>query len=169
MSTGIFAVIGVALGSLLTYVVQDRMARRAETFATRERLRQERMDAYSAFASDSMDARRAQINRWYQRRDSARGTPEYEAAKADSYRSRAAARHERYRVQLVAGDGGLTELAEAAVKSLGHIHKAQTKPQMEERAEHTRSLIEQFVTQATVELSRLEQTSSTQTGHQRAG
>ncbi len=69
MSGGIFAIIGVVLGSVLTYLVQNLMARRAEDFATRERHRRERMDAYSTFAADAMDARRSQINRWYQRRD----------------------------------------------------------------------------------------------------
>lgn len=153
MSAGIFAIVGVALGSLLTYAVQSRMARRAEDFATRERLRQERMDAYSALAADTMDARRAQIDRWYQRRDSGRGTPQYEAAKAESYRGRTAARRERYRVELVAADAEMTALAEEAVASLGDIHKAQSKTEMEERAEHTRRLVERFVERAASQLS----------------
>lgn len=153
MSAGIFAIAGVILGSVSTYLVQNVMARRAERFATRERLRRERMDAYSAFAAEAMDARRAQINRWYQRRDAGRGSVVYGDAKAESYRGRSAARRARYRVQLVADDLELTQLAETAVESLGHIHKAETKAEMEARAERTRSLVEDFVRDAAMRLS----------------
>lgn len=153
MSSGIFAIIGVALGSVLTYLVQDRMARRAEDFARRERLRRERMDVYSTFAAGTMDARRAQINRWYQRRDAGRATPQYQEAKAESYQRRVAARRERYRVELVAIDDGMVVLAEAAVESLGAIHKAESETGMEERADHTRDLIERFVSEAAAQLS----------------
>lgn len=145
MSGGVFAIVGVILGSVSTYLVQNLMARRAERFATQERLRRERMDAYCAFAADAMDARRSQINRWYQRRDAGRGSVLYEDAKAESYRGRSSARRARYLVQLVGDDPDLSQLAETAVESLGDIHKAQTKSEMEELAERARTLIEDFV------------------------
>jgi hypothetical protein len=94
---------------------------------------------------EPMEARRTQIDRWYQRSHSGRGTTQYAEAKAQSYHSRAAARFERYRVELVSPDSDMTTLAEAAVVSLGDIHKAESKEDMEQRAEHTRNLIEQFV------------------------
>lgn len=148
MSSGIFAIIGVALGSALTYLVQSHMARRAEDFAQRERLRRERMDVYSAFAARTMDARRAQINRWYQRTDKGRGTKAYEDAKSATYRERTAARREQYRVKLVATDQGFADLAVAAVDSLRYIPKTESKVEMEERADRTRDLVEQFVVKA---------------------
>ncbi|WP_156384251.1 hypothetical protein [Marmoricola sp. Leaf446] len=153
MSAGIFAIVGVALGSALGYFGQRLMAGRAEEFARRERLRRERMDAYSAFAASAMEARRAQINRWYQRRDAGSASSEYDEAKAESYLGRSAAWRERYRVQLVADDEGLSGLAEAAVKSLRSIPKAETKSGMEQSAKETRSLIERFVTDAAAQLS----------------
>ena len=148
MSPGIFAIVGVLIGSIATYLVQNLMARRAESFERQERLRRERMEVYSAFAAEAMDARRAQINRWYQRKDAGRGSAEYDEAKADSYRGRTEARRERYRIELVADDPDLTGLAEAVVESLGAIHKGSMKAQMEERAERTRTLVESFVTAA---------------------
>ncbi|MBM0123444.1 hypothetical protein [Pimelobacter simplex] len=54
MSAGFFAILGVLLGSISTYWVQNRMAARAEGFETQERLRRERMDAYSAFAASAI-------------------------------------------------------------------------------------------------------------------
>jgi hypothetical protein len=129
------------------------MAGRAEDFATRERLRRERMDAYSAFAASAMEARRGQINRWYRRRDAGPSSAEYDEAKAESYLGRSAAWRERYRVQLVADDEALSALAEATVKSLRAIPKADTKSQMEAKAQETRNLIERFVTDAATQLS----------------
>lgn len=153
MTVGIFAIVGVVLGSVSTYLVQTLMAGRAEDFAMRERLRRERMDAYSAFAAAAMEARRSQINRWYQRRDAGRGSAQYDDAKAESYRGRSAARLERYRLQLVADDDRLTALAETAIESLGDIHQAETKSEMEARAEGTRTLVEQVVGVAAAHLS----------------
>jgi hypothetical protein len=46
---------------------------------------------------------------------------------------------------LVSPDSDMTALAEAAVVSLGNIHKAESKEDMEQRAERTRKLSEQFV------------------------
>ena len=129
------------------------MAQRAEDFAERERLRQERMDVYSAFAAATMDARRAQIHRWHQRRDAGRGTSQYEEAKTQSYLGRVNARRERYRVELVANEPGMFAMAEEAVESLGAIHKAESQPKMEQHAEHTRKLIERFVSDAAAQLS----------------
>lgn len=118
------------------------------------------MEVYSAFAAGAMDARRGQINRWYQRRDTGRGSAEYGHAKADSYRGRTEARRERYRVELVADNQDLTELAESVVESLGAIHKGATKAEMEERADSTRTLIERFVTAAANEIGIERQRSS---------
>lgn len=153
MSSGVFAIIGVVLGTVLTYVVQNRMASRAEDFVQRQRLRDERLDAYSAFAAGVMDARRAQINRWYQRRESQRGSQLYESAKADSYHARTAARRDEYRVQLVAKDESTRVRAREVVESLGAIHKADTRADMEDRADVTRELIDRFVTEASAQLA----------------
>lgn len=153
MISGLFAIVGVALGSVLTYVVQSRMARRAEDFALSERLRRERMDAFTAFAAEAMEARSAQINRWYQRRDAGRGSSRYEEAKSQSYRSRTAARRARYLVELVAGHEDMVLLSAEAVESLRLIHKAPTKPEMEALADQTRELVERFVRDAALRVA----------------
>ncbi len=59
-------------------------------------------------------------------------------AKAESYQGRMAARRERCRMQLVTQDRELLGLAEAAIESLGAIHKAEAKPEMEKLADETR-------------------------------
>lgn len=90
-----------------------------------------------ADGSDNRSASEASQRNAELRKPSAKGT--------QSYHSRAAARFERYRVELVSPDSDMTTLAEAAVASLGDIHRAESKEDMEQRAEHTRKLIEQFV------------------------
>lgn len=152
MVAGVFAVVGVLLGSVSTLVVQTVMARRAETFAVGEKLRQQRMEAYCALADEAMEARRTQINRWYQRRDAGAGTAEYAKAKDESYRGRAAARRQRYKVQLVADDDRLIRKADLLIESMGPIHKAETEAEMERLAEHTVELIEDFVKSASAQL-----------------
>ncbi|MEN8705949.1 MAG: hypothetical protein ABF306_07420 [Nocardioides marinisabuli] len=153
MTVGIFAVIGVVLGSLSTYLVQNLMAGRAEDFAVRERHRRDGVDVCSAFAAEAMNARRSQIHRWYEGRDAGFESASFVEAKAESYRTRSATRRERYRVQLVADNVALTEAAEAVVVSLGHIHKAPDEATMEALADSTRELVESFVGLATTHLS----------------
>lgn len=47
----------------------------------------------------------------------------------------------------------MTALAEAIVTSLGVIHKAESKEEMEIRAERTTNLIEQFVVAGAMEVA----------------
>lgn len=65
VATSLIAVLGTLLGSLLTYVFQRRTALRAEHFTRGERLRQERIEAYSAFAGALANLRRGQLDYWF--------------------------------------------------------------------------------------------------------
>ena len=58
--TAAIAVAGTLLGSAVTYLFQQRVAQRAEAFSQSERLRQERLAAYSAFAEAIMVYRQSQ-------------------------------------------------------------------------------------------------------------
>src|SRR5215510_14984299 len=83
----IIAVLGTLAGSTTGYIFQRRISERSEITAREERLRQDRLDAYSAFAAAVMDLRRVQYDRWHRRDDH----PEHhddEAVSAESYRLR---------------------------------------------------------------------------------
>src|SRR5689334_10935454 len=96
--TSLVAVAGTLLGSTLTYVFQRRTAGRAEQFARGERLRQERLSAYSAFAEAVMDYRHEELTVWL-RRHGELTHPLPESFQVDQGRLRALAVQARYRVQ----------------------------------------------------------------------
>jgi hypothetical protein len=60
------AIIGVALGSVLTYPIQAQTTRQAQEFARDQRLWQERLAACSEFAGIVTGFRRGQNDRWHQ-------------------------------------------------------------------------------------------------------
>jgi hypothetical protein len=109
----LIAVAGTLLGSLITYRFQRLSTDRAEAFARDERLREERLATYSAFAGAISDLRRAVITLWFRQRDKAEER-EIAAAWVEADRLGAAAAHARFRVQLVAEDADLVALADAA-------------------------------------------------------
>ena len=56
------AVLGTLLGSGITLVFQQRAVDKGHDFAQKERLRQERLDAYSAYASALINYRRCLVH-----------------------------------------------------------------------------------------------------------
>ena len=120
---GLIAVVGTLLGSALTYAFQHRTVDRAEGFARQERLRQERLATYSAFAGALTEHRRAVVNLWFRRQEDP-GGPEHRAARLECDRLGAAVDHARFRVQLVADDPGLVALANEAHRPTSEIHRA---------------------------------------------
>ncbi|MCP3817484.1 hypothetical protein NLX86_04830 [Streptomyces sp. A3M-1-3] len=111
------------MGSISTFVFQRRSAQRAEVFARQERLRQERLTAYSACAGAITELKRAVVGLWLRRRSDPHGA-EYATALAECDRLGAAAEHARFRVQLVAEDPALTVLADAAFATIGAVRDA---------------------------------------------
>jgi membrane protein YqaA with SNARE-associated domain len=65
--TSLIAVIGTLLGSTITYLFQRSHAGRAEAVARSERLRQDRIVAYSEFAGTITELRRGVITLWFHR------------------------------------------------------------------------------------------------------
>src|SRR5687767_9276971 len=119
----VIAVVGTLLGSVVTFAFQRASAQRAERSARDERLRQERLASYSAFAGAMSELRRGVISLWFDRRDEADG-PELIAAYAESDRLGAAANHARFRVRLLVEDPRLRELADAAFEPIGALRHA---------------------------------------------
>jgi hypothetical protein len=153
LSAGVFTVVGVGLGSGLTFLIQTRVISRNERFSRTERLRRERMEIYSAFAAAAMDLRRGQYDRWHTREQEGRGSERYEASKFESYRLRAAARRELYRIRLVANDVRLAEMAAEVVRQLSDMHRAADETALETAGSDTRNAIECFVDAAVSQLA----------------
>ncbi|MFE0930627.1 hypothetical protein ACFW4O_30810 [Streptomyces mutabilis] len=62
VAASVIAVLGTLLGSGLTYLFQRQTMNRSEQFTRNERLRQERIAAYSAFAGALANYRRGQMD-----------------------------------------------------------------------------------------------------------
>ncbi|MCX4528459.1 MULTISPECIES: hypothetical protein [unclassified Streptomyces] len=122
--TSVVAVIGTLIGSWSTYVFQRRTAARADAANREERLRQERLAAYSGYAGAVSDLKRALITLWFRRRRLPRDEETLQAAQLDSDRLGAAAETAVFRLRLVANDPALRPLTEAISTKLGEIERA---------------------------------------------
>jgi hypothetical protein len=142
------AIIGVALGSVLTYLFQARTTRQAQEFARDQQLWQERAAAYSEFAGIVTDFRRSQNDRWHREQEDPRGAP-FISARDDSYQLRAKASAAMCRVQLIGGDNTLSQLAERALDATTEVHMATDEDDRASRGEKARLALHDFLLAAT--------------------
>lgn len=143
----VIAVAGTLLGSI-AYVFQRVNAGRADRFAREERLRQERIAAYSGFAGAITELRRGIISLWFVRqRDDAPRSDLY-AARTEADRLGAVADHARFRVQLLAEDPDLVALANAAFRPIGEIHHAADRAEFVNHENRCQDLLKMFITVA---------------------
>jgi hypothetical protein len=70
---------------LATFVFQRQMSDRTAAIAFAERMRQDRLAVYSAFAEASIQYRQSELDRWHRFNEDPDGEP-YRTARAESYR-----------------------------------------------------------------------------------
>ena len=138
------AILGVVLGSVLTYLFQARNARQAQEFARDQRLWQERLTAYSEFAGVVTDFRRSENDRWHREQEDPQGAP-FISARDESYQLRAKATAALCRVQLVGGDTALSQLAEKALNATTEVHMATGEDDRARRGEKARLALQDFL------------------------
>jgi hypothetical protein len=126
--TSLVAIVGTLLGSLSTYVFQQRIAARAKVEAREERLRQERVAAYSAYATAITELKRGAIAAWFQRADLE--GPAFRAAIAESDRLGAVAEAARFRLRLLDQDADLSALADAAFGQISTFKEAADRTEL---------------------------------------
>jgi hypothetical protein len=143
----VVAVAGTLAGALLTHWFEVKAAGRAEIAGRSARLRQDRLQAYGAFAAIANDLRRAANNRWFRRHESSDGLESFEAAD-EFYRVRTESWATYYRLVLVTADPELTRLAETVIKEASAITDAADHAEVCARREATSSLIEEFTRRA---------------------
>jgi hypothetical protein len=149
--TSLVAVAGTLLGSAMTYFFQRRTAGRAEQFARDERLRQERVSAYSTFAEAVMEYRHEELKIWLHRHGELTH-PLPESFEVEQGRLRSVALRARYRVQLLADEPRLIELADQSINAVADIHRAKDATELMEHGEHTEQRVEGFVRAAAAEV-----------------
>lgn len=145
--TSAVAVVGTLAGALLTHLFQIRVAERGERASRSARLRQDRLEACSAFAAVATRLRRAANDRWFRRQESPDGHESFEAAD-EFYGLRTAAWESYYRLRMVTADPELKQLAEAAINGASAIADACDQADVRARRDRTSALIEDFVRRA---------------------
>lgn len=148
----VIAVTGTLAGSSLTYLFGRLTARRAEQIARDERLRQERIAAYSAFAGAMTDLRQAVISRWLTEQRDPDG-PDWRAAWTESDKHGAAADHARLKVQLLTEDTELLQLADAAFEPIDALGKATERAELRMHEDRSQTTLTAFVQAARRQLS----------------
>ena len=118
--TSVVAVVGTLLGSLATHYFQRRNRADAERFARNERLRQERVSAYTTFGGALVSLRRAHMDRWFAAHDE-RKSVDPESLRYETYRLRTAALEALFRVQLVTESKELLDLGQRAIDNVDRL------------------------------------------------
>ncbi|MFF7988002.1 hypothetical protein ACFZDK_54945 [Streptomyces sp. NPDC007901] len=145
--TSAVAVVGTLAGALLTHLFQLRVAERGERASRSARLRQDRLEACSAFAAVATRLRRAANDRWFRRQESPDGHESFEAAD-EFYGLRSAAWESYYRLRMVTADPELKQLAEAVINGASAIVDACDHADVRACRDRTSALIEDFVRRA---------------------
>lgn len=147
--TSLIAVAGTLLGSTVTFLFQRSHASRAEAAARGERLREERMAAYSQFAGAITELRQGVISLWlHRRRQGDAEDAELLASFAAADRLGAAADHARFRVQLLAGEGELVALADATFGPIASIRDANDRAELVEYEDSCQDKLNAFIAAA---------------------
>jgi hypothetical protein len=142
--TSVIAIGGTLTGSSLTYLFGRLSARRAERIAREERLRQERITAFAAFAGALTDLRQAVITVWFARRRDPDG-PDVNPAQIEADKRGAAANHARFTMQLLVDDAKLLQFADTAFDVIGAIRKANDRAEVKVHEDRVQELLTAFV------------------------
>jgi hypothetical protein len=151
--TGLFAVLGTLVGSVVTYLLQRRNAEHAERSAREQRLWQERLQAYSAFAEAAIEYRRTQYDRWHRHEDPS--TSAYIEARTESYRSKTVARQAMFRVKLLSNDRGLITQAAEIMKITEDLHHASDSKELTARGDHAQQIVDSFISIASEQVQNI--------------
>jgi hypothetical protein len=140
----VIAVLGTLIGAGSTYYFQRKAQERTETFTRLERMRQERIDAFSAYAGALLNYRRVLVFRWFVIHEGrfAEDTP---ALLEETYTKRYAAQEAMFRAQLVGNSPALTTLAERAMEQITELHKVEGREALDAARDRTRQSIRDLV------------------------
>ncbi|MFC4611960.1 hypothetical protein ACFO9E_29905 [Streptomyces maoxianensis] len=142
--TSVVAVLGTLLGSTVTHVFQARSARRMEQNARKERLRQERLDVFGAYAGLLVEFRQAVMHHWFCLHEG-RDADDEVALRRRSFELRSNTQHALFQLQLITEEPELIGVAVDAFTAVGKIDRAEDLAGIITRRDATRDLIDAFV------------------------
>ncbi|MFI7019322.1 hypothetical protein [Streptomyces sp. NPDC050164] len=138
------AVLGTLLGSGLTLAFQQRTTDKGHQFTRHERLRQERLDAYSAYAGALINYRRCLVHLWFCEHEQ----PPHEdpgVVKVRAYDLRSNAQEALFRVQMLTDDEALSQAAETVLSDVAALPKTDSRTELDQRRVKTRDEISRLV------------------------
>ncbi|WP_030609861.1 hypothetical protein [Streptomyces sclerotialus] len=145
--TSVVAVVGTLLGAGTTHLFQRRETERSHALAREEKLRQERIDAYCAYAGALLEYRRVLVHRWFVLHDGdelcGEDTPEL---REEQYKARRTAQEAMFRAQLVSDDTAVVELTEQLMAGVTELHSVPDRNALTTLRSRTRQEIRDFVT-----------------------
>ncbi|MFI6053881.1 hypothetical protein ACIBCO_27795 [Streptomyces violascens] len=139
------AVLGTLLGSGITLAFQRHAVEQGHRFTRGERLRQERLDAYSAYAGALLNYRRVLVHLWF---------CSYEEPPRDdvgevrmrSYALRSSAQEALFRVQMLTDDVALSRAAEEVLDDITALYRVDDdRAELDARRRDTREGIRLLV------------------------
>ncbi|MFE2885391.1 hypothetical protein [Streptomyces sp. NPDC059272] len=140
------AVLGTLLGSGITLAFQQRTTDRSHEFARREKLRQERLDAYSVYAGALLNYRRCLVHLWFCEHE--QPPPEdADAVRIRAYDLRSNAQEALFRVQMLTSDEALSTTAEEVLADITMLPKADNRVDLDALRVRTRDAISRLVGQ----------------------
>ncbi|MFF4132251.1 hypothetical protein ACFY1B_12045 [Streptomyces mirabilis] len=138
------AVLGTLLGSGITLAFQQRTTDRSHHFARREKLRQERLDAYSAYAGALINYRRCLVHLWFCEHE--QPPPEdADTVRIRAYDLRSNAQEALFRVQMLTDDETLSRTAEVVLADITALPKADSRVELDALRVQTRDDIGRLV------------------------
>ncbi|MFD9821622.1 hypothetical protein [Streptomyces violascens] len=139
------AVLGTLLGSGITLAFQQRAAERGHRFTRDERLRRERLDAYSAYAGALLNYRRVLVHLWFSSYEGPRRDDVGEV-RMRSYALRSNAQEALFRVQMLTDDVALSRAAEEVLDDITALYKVDNdRAELDARRRDTREGIRLLV------------------------
>ncbi|MFI6037469.1 hypothetical protein ACIBBD_25495 [Streptomyces sp. NPDC051315] len=138
------AVLGTLLGSGITLAFQQRTTDRSHELTRREKLRQERLDAYSTYAGALINYRRCLIHLWFCEHQ--QPPPEDpDTVRIRAYDLRSEAQEALFRVQMLTDAETLSRTAEDVLADITTLPKAGSRAAFDDLRVRTRDAISRFV------------------------
>ncbi|MFK4024035.1 hypothetical protein [Streptomyces albogriseolus] len=138
------AVLGTLLGSGITLAFQQRTTDRSHQFTRREKLRQERLDAYSAYAGALVNYRRCLVHLWFCEHQ--QPPPEDpDTVRIRAYDLRSNAQEALFRVQMLTDDETLSRAAEDVLTDVTALSKTDSRTELDDARVRTRDDISRLV------------------------
>ncbi|MFE9708353.1 hypothetical protein [Streptomyces sp. NPDC005930] len=138
------AVLGTLLGSGLTLAFQQRTTDKGLQFTRHERLRQERLDAYSTYAGALINYRRCLVHLWFCEHEQ-RPHEDPDVVRIRAYDLRSNAQEALFRVQMLTDDDALSEAAGAVLADVTALPKTDSRTELNQRRVKTRDDISRLV------------------------